>query len=31
MRDQGNKMKAALKDFGAVAGEVTFGKQALKL
>jgi hypothetical protein len=32
MRDQGNKMKDALKPFGTVEGEVTFGKQrALRL
>jgi hypothetical protein len=31
MRDQGNKMKDALKPFGTVEGEVTFGKQTLKL
>lgn len=31
LRDQGNKMKDALKAFGTVAGECTFGKQTLKL
>ena len=31
MEEHGNKMKEALKAFGAVEGAVTFGKQTLKL